>query len=308
MKILVTGGAGFIGSNLVDRLIDDGHKVIIIDNLFTGKEKNINPAAKFYKLDIQDPEIEQIFKDEQIDIVNHHAAQIDVQKSVDDPIFDARVNVLGSINLLQLSTKYNIKKFIFASSGGTVYGEQSLYPAPETHPLLPISPYGINKLIIEYYLYYYWAVHNLNYIILRYANIYGPGQDPWGEAGVVAIFINKILLHQQPIINGDGKQTRDYTYVDDVVEANILAMNSQTTGIFNIGCGLETSVNELFQMIVEVMKANVEEVHAPPKKGETPRSCIDGTKAKSILGWQPKVRLEEGIKKTVEYFKCSFSN
>ncbi len=303
MKILVTGGAGFIGSNIVDRLINLGYKVIIIDDLSTGKERNINPSAKFYKLDIQDPKIEDIFRDEQIDIVNHHAAQIDVRKSVADPMFDTRVNVLGSINLLQLSVQYNVKKFIFASSGGTVYGEQKVYPAPEDHPTQPICPYGINKLSIEHYLHYYWTDYNLNYIVLRYANIYGPRQDPRGEAGVVAIFINKILKNEQPIINGDGKQTRDYTYVDDVVEANILAINSPVTGIFNIGTGIETSVNELFSMIVKLMKVNVKEVHGPAKDGESRRSCVDGTKAKEILGWQPKINFEEGIKQTMKYFE-----
>ncbi|MDI6735928.1 MAG: NAD-dependent epimerase/dehydratase family protein [bacterium] len=303
MKILVTGGAGFIGSNIVDRLINLGYKVIIIDDLSTGKERNINPSAKFYKLDIQNPQVEDIFRNEQLDIVNHHAAQMDVRKSVADPMFDTRVNVLGSINLLQLCVQYNVKKFVFASSGGCVYGEQKVYPAPESHPTQPICPYGINKLSIEHYLHYYWMMYNLNYTVLRYANIYGPGQDPWGEAGVVAIFINKLLKNEQPIINGDGKQTRDYTYVDDVVEANILAINSPVTGIFNIGTGLETSVNELFSMILKTMAVNVKEVHGPAKDGETSRSCVDGTKANLTFGWQPKVSFEDGIKQTVKYFE-----
>jgi len=303
MKILVTGGAGFIGSWIVDRLINQGDEVVIVDNLSTGEEKNINKSAKFYKLDIQDPKIEDIFQQEKIDIVNHHAAQIDVRKSVSEPIFDANINVLGGINLLQLCIKYKIKKFIFASSGGTVYGEQKFYPATEDHPTQPISPYGINKLTIEHYLWYYYMVYNLKYIVLRYANIYGPRQDPWGEAGVVAIFINKILHNQQPIINGDGNQTRDYTYIDDVVEANMLAMNSDITGVFNVGTGIETSVNKLFYMILDTMKANVKEVHCPPKEGEIIRSCLDYTRIKETLGWQPKIKLEEGIRQTVEYFK-----
>ncbi|MEW6096126.1 MAG: NAD-dependent epimerase/dehydratase family protein [bacterium] len=303
MKILITGGAGFIGSCIVDRLINQGDEVIIVDNLSTGKEKNINQSAKFYKLDIQDPKIEDIFKHDQIDVVNHHAAQIDVRKSVSDPIFDTNINILGSINLLQLCVKYNVKKFIFASSGGTVYGEQRFYPATEEHPTQPICPYGINKLAIEHYLYYYYTIYNLKYIVLRYANIYGPRQDPWGEAGVVAIFINKMLTKEQPIINGDGEQTRDYTYIDDVVDANILAMNSTTTGIFNVGTGVETSVNKLFSMMLDTMKTTVKEVHGPAKEGEINRSCLDYTKAKEILGWQPKIQFEDGIKKTVEYFK-----
>lgn len=302
MKILVTGGAGFIGSAIVDRLISQGDEVVIIDNLSTGKEKNINPAAKFYKLDIQDTRIENIFKDEQIKIVNHHAAQIDVRKSVDDPIFDAQVNVIGSLNLLQLSVKYKVKKFIFASSGGTVYGEQMFYPATEDHPTHPISPYGISKLSVEHYLSYYYLIHNLKYVVLRYANVYGPRQDPWGEAGVVAIFINKILTKQQPIINGDGEQTRDYTYVDDVVNANILTMNSDITGIFNISTGVETSVNKLFALVVNTINADVQKVYGPAKKGETNRSCLNYSKIKEILGWEPKIKIEDGIKQTVAYF------
>ncbi len=303
MKILVTGGAGFIGSSIVDRLINRGDEVVIIDNLSTGKEKNINKAAKFYKLDIQDPKIEDIFKYEEIDIVNHHAAQIDMRKSVNDPILDTNINVLGSINLLQLCVQYNVKKFIFASSGGTVYGEQNFYPATEEHPTQPLCPYGINKLTIEHYLHYYSTVYNLKYIVLRYANIYGPKQDPWGEAGVVAIFINKILAKEQPIINGDGEQTRDYTYIDDVVDANMLAMNSPTTGIFNIGTGIETSVNKLFSMVLDAMKVNIKGVYGHAKEGETNRSCLDWTRAKEILGFKPKIRFEDGIKQTVEYFK-----
>jgi len=303
MKILVTGGAGFIGSAIVDRLISQGHDVVIIDNLSTGKEKNIHKAAKFYKLDIQDTKVEDVFKDEQIDIVNHHAAQIDMRKSVSDPIFDTQVNILGSINLLEICIKYNVKKFIFASSGGTVYGEQNFYPATENQPTQPICPYGINKLTIEYYLHYYHTLYNLKYVVLRYANIYGPRQDPFGEAGVVAIFINKLLTSQQPIINGDGEQTRDYTYIDDVVEANILAMNSDTTGIFNVATGIETSVNKLFSIILDIMKVDVKEVHGRAKEGEVARSCLDWTRAKEILGWQPKTKFEDGIRQTVEYFK-----
>lgn len=302
MKILVTGGAGFIGSWIVDRLISRGDEVIIIDNLSTGKERNINKSAKFYKLDIQDPKIEEIFKTNKIDIVNHHAAQIDVRKSVIDPILDININVIGGINLLKLCVKYNVKKFIFASSGGTVYGEQNFYPTAEDHPTKPISPYGINKLTIEHYLHYYYTIHNLNYISLRYANIYGPRQDPFGEAGVVAIFINKILSKKQPIINGDGEQTRDYTYIDDVVDANILAMNSDAIGVFNIGTGIETSVNKLFSIILDIMKVNVKEIHGPPKEGEVRRSCLDYTQAKKILNFNPKIEIKDGIKKTVEYY------
>src|SRR4030067_654229 len=250
MNILITGGAGFIGSNAADRFIREGHQVIVVDNLTTGKLKNLNPKAKFYKIDIKNREgLEGIFKENKIDIINHHAAQMDVRKSVDDPIYDADVNILGSLNLLQLAVKHKIKKFIFASTGGAVYGEQDYFPADEKHPQNPLSPYGISKLSLEKYLYFYKITYNLDYTILRYANVYGPRQDPHGEAGVVAIFIQKMLNKEQPIINGNGEQTRDFVYVGDVVEANILAMennpelDSGTDNIFNIGTSIETSVS-----------------------------------------------------------------
>ncbi|RCK71722.1 MAG: UDP-glucose 4-epimerase [Ignavibacteriae bacterium] len=303
MKILVTGGAGFIGSHVVDAYINAGHSVVVIDNLSMGNLKNVNPEAKFLKLDIRDEKLKEIFQDEKFDIVNHHAAQMDVRKSVEDPLFDASVNILGVLNLLESCKNYGVKKFIFASTGGAIYGEQDYFPADEEHPLRPLSPYGITKLATEKYLYYYEKVFGLQYIILRYANVYGPRQNPHGEAGVVAIFTQKMLEGKQPQINGDGKQTRDYVYVDDVVKANLLALNYNKSEIFNIGTGIETDVNTLFFKLREYTGSKCEEYHAPPKKGEQLRSVLNYTKIKNELGWEPKVYIEEGLKLTVDYFK-----
>ncbi|CUS96861.1 UDP-glucose 4-epimerase [Candidatus Kryptobacter tengchongensis] len=307
MNILVTGGAGFIGSHVVDSYIELGHNVIVVDNLSSGSLENLNPKAKFYHLDIRDDKVEEIFKSEKIDIVNHHAAQMDVRKSVEDPIYDADVNIIGSLKLLQFSIKYGVKKFIFASTGGAIYGEQDYFPADEEHPTRPLSPYGVAKLTVEKYLYFYKEVHGLNYVILRYANIYGPRQNPHGEAGVVAIFTSKMLKGEQPIINGDGFQTRDYTYVGDVVKANLLALNYDKSDVFNIGTGIETDVNTLFRKLKELTGANCDEVHGPPKPGEQRRSVISYEKVYRTLGWKPEISLDEGLKLTVEFFKNKFA-
>jgi UDP-glucose 4-epimerase len=303
MNILVTGGAGFIGSHVVDAYIELGHNVIVIDNLLTGSIDNLNPKAKFYKLDIRDDRVEQVFKMEKIEVVNHHAAQMDVRKSVEDPIYDADVNIIGSLKLLQFSIKYGVKKFIFASTGGAIYGEQDYFPADEEHPTRPLSPYGVSKLAIEKYLYFYKEVHGLNYVVLRYANIYGPRQNPHGEAGVVAIFTSKMLKGEQPVINGDGFQTRDYTYVGDVVRANVLALNYDKSDVFNVGTGLETDVNTLFRKLKILTGSNCEEYHGPAKPGEQRRSVISYDKIYKTLGWKPEVSLDEGLMLTVEFFK-----
>lgn len=303
MNILVTGGAGFIGSHVVDAYIDLGHNVIVIDDLSSGSLENLNPKAKFHLLDIRDDKVEEIFKSEKIDVVNHHAAQMNVRKSVEDPIFDADVNIIGSLKLLQYSVKYGVKKFIFASTGGAVYGEQDYFPADEEHPTRPLSPYGVAKLSVEKYLYFYEQVHGLKYVILRYANIYGPRQNPHGEAGVVAVFTSKMLKGEQPVINGDGLQTRDYTYVGDVVNANVLVLDYDKSDVFNIGTGIETDVNTLFHKLKTLTKANCEEFHGPPKAGEQRRSVISYEKIHKVLGWKPSLSLDEGLKVTVEFFK-----
>ena len=304
MKVLVTGGAGFIGSHLVDRLVDEGYDVVVVDDLSSGKEENINKRVKFYKLDIRDTELESVFQKELPDYVSHHAAQMDVRRSVSDPMFDATINVLGTINILQNCVRYKVKKITFASSGGAIYGEQEVFPAPETHPLRPVSPYGVTKLAGESYLYYYKTVCGLDYTALRYANVYGPRQDPFGEAGVVAIFIQKMLKGEQPVINGDGEQTRDFVYVGDVVEANILAIaENRTDSIFNIGTGIETSINQIVHHLEGIIDTSVEVKHGTPKSGEQQRSVIGYTKAKDVLHWEPGFSLVSGLEETCEYFK-----
>lgn len=303
MKILVTGGAGFIGSHIVDRLIEEEHQVIVVDNLSVGKRKNINKKARFYKMDILSSRVEKVFRKERPDILSHYAAQIDVRKSVEDPKFDASINILGTINLLENCVKYGVKKVIFASSGGAIYGEQEAFPALETHPTRPLSPYGITKLTVEHYLYYYKVTGGVDFVSLRYANIYGPRQDPYGEAGVVAIFTQKMLNGEQPIINGTGKQTRDFVYVEDAVEAHMAVLQGNASGVFNVGTGQETSVNQLFRFLSELTKSNVKEVHGPEKKGEQQRSCLDYSHIHKTVEWESRMSLLGGLGKTVEYFK-----
>ena len=303
MKILVTGGAGFIGSQVADAFIADGHDVYIIDNLSTGNEKNINHKAHFLKYDINSLDILKIFEKEKFDAVNHHAAQIDVRKSVNDPIFDASINILGTINLLQNCIKTGVKKFMFASTGGAIYGEQEYFPADENHPTKPVSPYGITKLTIEKYLFFYKNEYGLNYTILRYANVYGPRQNPLGEAGVVAIFTNKLIKNENPIINGNGNQTRDYVFVEDVVKANIINLNNNSSDIYNVGTGIETSVNEIFSKLNKISGGIAEEKHGPAAKGEQLRSVITSDKLYKKFDWKPSVKIDDGLKKTFNYFE-----
>ena len=303
MKIVVTGGAGFIGSHLVDRLVLEGHEVAVVDNLSTGKRKNLNRAARFYKMDILSSGLERVFRNERPSLVLHLAAQMDVRRSVQDPVFDAQVNILGTLNVLEQAVKHGARKVIFASSGGAIYGEQEVFPAPESHPTRPLSPYGISKLSAEHYLSYYQRVSGIQYVSLRYSNVYGPRQDPEGEAGVVAIFTRKMLAGEQPIINGNGRQTRDFIFVEDVVEANLAAMGREVHGTFNVGAGVETSINELFRILGDLTKSGCKELHGPAKKGEQARSVIDAGLLRQELGWEPKVPLREGLERTVEFFR-----
>lgn len=303
MKVLVTGGAGFIGSHVVDRLVEEGHDVVVVDNLSTGKRKNVNRAANLYKADIQSSRLERIFRNERPSVVIHLAAQVSVRKSVEDPVFDAQANILGTMNVVHQAVLHGARKVVFSSSGGAIYGEQEIYPAPESHPTNPLSPYGISKLCGEHYVSYFERTSGIQTVCLRYANVYGPRQDPEGEAGVVAIFIQKILNSEQPIINGNGRQTRDFVFVDDVVEANLAVMGQQIKGVYNVGTGVETSINELFRMIADYTGASSKEVHGPAKKGEQQRSLVDSSKIRQELGWEVKVDLAEGLKRTVAYFR-----
>ncbi|MCX5723075.1 MAG: GDP-mannose 4,6-dehydratase [Nitrospirae bacterium] len=303
MKVLVTGGAGFIGSHVVDRLVQEGHDVVIVDNLSTGKRRNINRAARFCKMDIQSWRLERVFRNERPNIVMHFAAQMDVRKSVEDPVFDAQVNILGMLNVLQQAVRHGVRKVVFSSSGGAIYGEQDVYPAPESHATKPLSPYGISKLCGEQYLSYYQRVSGLQVVNLRYANVYGPRQDPDGEAGVIAIFIQKLLNNEQAIIHGNGRQTRDFVYVEDVVEANLAVMGPDTQGTYNVGTGQETSINDLMRILIEHTGSTGKEVHGPAKRGEQARSVIDASKFHQELSWEPRVELSEGLKRTVDYFR-----
>ena len=305
MKIVVTGGAGFIGSHLCDALIGNSHEVAIIDNLSSGLKENINLAAKFYEADITNfSKIGDIISKEKPEIIFHLAAQINVRKSDENPVFDAQNNIVASFNLIKNAHANKVKKFIFSSTGGAIYGDTENRPTPETENEWPLSPCGIAKLAVDKFLNYYYQMHGLNFTSLRYGNVYGPRQNPHGEAGVVAIFINKMRAGEQPVINGDGKQTRDYIYVDDVVRANLLAVeNLGKSAIYNIGTGREIDVNYLFQEINKHFGNRFEEKHGPAKSGEQKTSCLSYEKIKEDLWWEPAVAFEDGIKKTTKLWK-----
>lgn len=300
MKIICIGGAGFIGSHVVDALIKKGYKVVVIDDLSMGKMENLNPKVRFYGLDIRSKKISKIFEKEKPDYVFHLAAQINVRDSIKDPIGDSEINILGTLNILNCCVKQKVKKFIFSSTGGAIYGDGCKIPTPETEKEEPASPYGIAKLSIEKFLHFYKLVYGLDYVALRYSNVFGPRQNSKGEAGVVAIFLDAILNKKIPKINGNGEQTRDYIYVEDVAEANILAM--KLSGIYNVSAEKETNVNDIFSLIKKTTKTKIKAVYGPPVKGEQMRSCLDASKLKKE-GWERKYDLEEGIKRTTKYFK-----
>lgn len=303
-NVLVTGGAGFIGSHLVDRLAQEGYKVVVVDNLSTGKVENLNRNVLFYQQSIEDDEMmERIFMLHKFDFVFHLAAQASVSISVKDPVKDAKVNILGSLVLLEKSVKYGVKKFIFSSTGGAIYGENAPVPTNEATVPCPISPYGIAKRSVEMYLDFYKKEKNLNYVSLRYGNVYGPRQDPNGEAGVVAIFSSRMIKNDEVFIFGDGEYVRDYVYVKDVVRANLLAMKENASGIYNIGTGIGTSVNELFKMLAQITGYKRQPTYAPHREGDIRRSILDASRANSELGWSPTTTLVEGLAATVEFFK-----
>jgi len=303
MKVLVTGGAGFIGSHVVDALVAADHDVLVVDNLSTGRRENLNPRARFHQLDINDRQTVELIRDERPDILDHHAAQMDVRRSVTDPLFDARTNILGTITLLEAARQAGTRRVLFVSSGGAVYGEQEIFAAPETHPTNPVSPYGVSKRAGELYAFFYQVEYGLPFVALRYANVYGPRQDPHGEAGVVAIFTGRMLRHEPVTVNGDGKQTRDYVYVGDVARANVLALDNQATGPVNIGTGVETDVNTLARLVHEAAGSRSAVRHGPAKSGEQRRSVIDSRRAAEVLGWRPQVSLAEGLARTIAWFR-----
>ncbi len=306
MKILVTGGAGFIASHIVDKYIELGHEVIIVDNLSTGFKHNVNPKAKFYEIDIRSKELEQIFKDEKPEIVNHHAAQISVPVSVKEPELDAEVNAVGFLNILQNCVKHKVKKVIFISSGGAVYGEAEEYPTTENYDPKPLSPYAIHKYVSEKYLYFYNHQYGLKYTVLRYANVFGPRQIPHGEAGVVSIFITNFRDNKKTYLYAFNEEPdgmiRDYIFVRDIVNANILALDRGELDAFNIGTGLETTTGQLYREIALQINTKVEPVRKGARPGDIRRSCLNIERAKIELGWEPKHSLSEGVKETIDFF------
>jgi len=313
-NVLVTGGAGFIGSHIVDGYLKEGYQVVVIDDLSRGKRENLNKKAKFYQIDINDEKISEIFTQEKFDLVNHHAAQIDLRISVKKPLLDARINILGTLNLLENCLKYKVKNFIFISSGGAIYGEPEDMPVNEYYPKNPLSPYAVAKHTIEHYLYYYRQTFALNYVALRYANVYGPRQDPFGEAGVIAIFSQRMLKKGRPTIFGDGEQLRDYIYIDEVVDINMLAsqkiesLNEKKASSpddlsYNIGTGKGNSVNFLYRTLAKITNFQEKPIYAPGKKGDIRKIYLDTSKAKKELDWQAKLQLEDGLEKTVKWFK-----
>ena len=306
MRILVTGGAGFIGSNIVDAYLAAGHEVAVLDNLSTGKKENLNPRAAFFGADLRDKgKIEEIVASFSPLIINHHAAQIDVRKSVTDPVYNSQVNELGTLNLLEAAVKAKIKKIIFSSTGGAIYGEvMEKKGADENHPQEPISPYAITKRSVEMYLHSYKVNFGLDYTVLRYGNVYGPRQDPLGEAGVIAIFCGKMLNGEVPTIFGDGKQLRDYVYVGDVASINLKVLKKGDNQIFNVGTGYGASVNELFSHLKSLMKFKGKVVYAPPRTGELFRSVLNCKKVEKELGWKAKVGIRKGLGLTLGWYKA----
>jgi len=305
VKILVTGGAGFIASHLVDRLVADGHHVVVVDNLSAGRRENVNPKALFYEVDICDAvSLEEVFKKEKPEVVDHHAAHVNVRKSVEMPAYDANINILGSLNLCELSKQYQIKKFIYVSTGGAVYGEPKVLPVKETCPVEPLSQYGVSKHTVEHYLYIFYKLYGLNFTILRYPNVYGPRQSPHGEAGVVAIFSELLLQNIRPTIFGDGSKTRDYVYVDDIINANMIVLNNVGNGeIYNLGWGKEISDLEVFRTVRRALASNIEPIFGKKRPGEIDHISLDSSKAMEKLKWKPKVTFEDGIKLATQYYQ-----
>jgi UDP-glucose 4-epimerase len=302
-KVIVTGGAGFIGSHVAEMFTSAGHEVLALDDLSRGKKENLPENIRLEKTDIRDREaVDKIFLDFKPEAVCHQAAQVSVRESVYDPRNDAGINVMGGLNILEACKKYEVEKFLFASTGGAIYGEQDIFPAPEAHPERPLSPYAIAKLAVEKYLFFYEKTYGLKWTALRYSNVYGPRQDPHGEAGVVAIFCQKMYAGTQAVINGDGGQTRDFVYAKDVARANLFALENEVEGPVNIATGIETDVNDIFRILLTHTGSKMEEQHGPAMPGEQRRSVLDPSLAQKVMGWKPEVSLEDGLKETALYF------
>lgn len=302
MRILVTGGAGFIGSNLVDRFIAEGHEVAIIDNLATGRRSNVNPDASFHEISITDANaVAEVFARERPEVVSHHAAQMDVRRSVREPQFDAETNIIGTINVIEAGRAAGTRKFIFSSTGGAIYGDAPVIPTPETAPLQPVSHYGTSKRSAELYFGLYGRLYGLAWTVLRYANVYGPRQNPHGEAGVNAIFANMMLRGETPTIFGKGDKTRDYVFVGDVVEANVLALTLGDGEIFNVGTGVQTTDQEVYDAVAAAVGYPEPPIYGDERPGDVRHSCVDPSKAREVLGWEPTVEFREGVRRTVEY-------
>ena len=304
-SVLVTGGAGFIGSHLTDRLVDEGYRVIIVDDLSTGKLKNLNHGALFHHIGINSTGLREVLNREQPDLVFHLSAQSSVSRSMSDPITDNQINVLGTLRLLEEARRVGVRKIIFSSTGGALYGEPDVPLCPDDAPVVPLSPYGMSKYMAEQYLDFYARQYRMNYTALRYGNVYGPRQDPHGEAGVIAIFISQMLRGQQPRIFGDGTQGRDFVYVDDVIDANMAAISRGDRQALNIGTGNLTSINELFGMLREITGYRWGADHGPNRAGDVYRISLDSARAQAELGWQPKTDIADGLAKTVEFLKES---
>jgi len=304
VKILVTGGAGFIGSHVVDACVAAGYRVAVVDNLATGRREYVHPAARLYATDIRSPQLREVFERERPDVVNHQAAQASVVASVADPRADADVNIMGTLHLLTLCAQFGVRRFVFASTGGAIYGTPRHLPVGEDHPANPLSPYGISKLAGETYVRYFGET-GLSWAILRYANVYGPRQDPRGEAGVVAIFTRAMLDGRAPTIFGDGTQTRDFVYVEDVARANLLAAEASKPDVANIGTGVETSVNDLSRHLAALTGFRGDPIHAAPRPGEVHRIALDASNARRWLGWTPQTSLPDGLRKTVEWLRSA---
>ncbi|MSQ40766.1 MAG: SDR family oxidoreductase [Dehalococcoidia bacterium] len=307
-KVLVTGGAGFIGSHIVDRLVEEGHAVVVVDNLSSGRREHINPKAAFYQVDVRDDALEEVFRRERPQVVDHHAAQMSVNYSLQNPLEDAAINVLGSLKLLEYARKYGVERFVFASTGGALYGEPEYLPCDENHPIRPLSPYGVSKYAVEQYLALYHRLYGLPYVALRYGNVYGPRQNPHGEAGVVAIFTQRMLESREAVIYGTGEQRRDFVYVSDVAEANLLALDKGDCQCLNTATGVDASVNDVFAALKKATGYPRDAVEAPARPGEVFAIRLSHQKAQEALGWRPRVGLTEGLAETVTFFRSQLQH